>query len=57
MSGLNQQFTKLSAFTGPRVRISLSPPSSRRSFSEVGFAKATPRLRRDEVRYDVQEVV
>ena len=25
MSGLNQQFTKLSAFTGPRVRISLSP--------------------------------
>ncbi len=26
MSGLNQQFTKLSAFTGPRVRISLSPP-------------------------------
>ena len=27
MSGLNQQFTKLSAFTGPRVRISLSPPS------------------------------
>ena len=39
MSGLNQQFTKLSAVTSPRVRISLSPKFLERSGKHFGEKK------------------